>query len=299
VAGQGKPYLVEAYAHTMRFLYEKERGQAKNQPPELLYQQRGYAADTQLESGFAVWTALSVLKELQPDLGLHRILIVGPGLDLAPRTGFIDLFSPQSYQPFAVADAVLSLGLARPDRLQVHSLDINPLVIEFIHDFVKQSNRRLQLISGLRRDQLSLDFEAYFRQLGRRIGSEKPLELPPPLASHLGKSLVIRPEIARMNTAAVMNILTQRYDPSPGYDLAVATNILVYFNTQELRLALANISAMLQPGAYLVHNEVRAEIDEIGPALGLIPVQARTIRLSAEGGSVKPLIDTLVLHRRR
>lgn len=298
VAGRGKPYLVAAYARTMRFLYEKESGQAKNLPPADLYRERGYATDTQVEANFAVWTALSVLKSLQPGLRTDRILIVGPGLDLAPRTGLLDLFPPQSYQPFAVADAALSLDLASLERLRVHCLDVNPLVIEYFRDLAKGRGRGLNLISGLRRDLLSSDFQNYFLQLGRQIGKEERLELPPALASHLGKSLAIRPDVAPAATAARMNILTERYDPSPGYDLVVATNILVYFNEQECGLALANICSMLRPGGYLVHNEIRPEIEKIGLALGLIPVQARTIQLSAATGAGKPLFDSFVIQRR-
>jgi hypothetical protein len=152
-AGRGKPYLIAEYQRTMRFLYEKEGGQAKNLRPADLYQERGYAADTQVEANFAVWSALSVLKSLQPGLRTDRILIIGPGLDLV-RTGLLDLFPPQSYQPFAVADAVLSLCLARREYLRVHVLDINPLVVEFFKVFSMCAIRRLSLISGLRQDQL-------------------------------------------------------------------------------------------------------------------------------------------------
>ena len=39
------------------------------------------------------------------------VVVIGPGLDLAPRTDLIDAVAPQSYQPFAVADALLALSL--------------------------------------------------------------------------------------------------------------------------------------------------------------------------------------------
>ena len=93
MAGRGKqPYLVAEYARTMRFLYEKESGQQSDHPPADLYQERGFATDTQMEANFSVWTALSVLKALEPKPAVQRILIVGPGLDLAPRTSLLDLF---------------------------------------------------------------------------------------------------------------------------------------------------------------------------------------------------------------
>jgi hypothetical protein len=296
VAGRGKTYLITEYARTMPFLYAMERGWQLNHPPADLYQARGYAVDTQVEANFAVWTALSVLHSLEPTFAANRILIVGPGLDLAPRIEMLDLFPPQSYQPFAIADAVLALGLGTPDRLRVHSVDINPLVVQFFDGVPGRRKRTLNLVSGLRRDQLSADFHDYFRNLGRKIGEESALDLPTALASHLAKLLTVHQDLARNVTAAEMNILTERYDPSPGYDLAVATNILVYFKQQELRLALANICSMLRPGGYLVHNELRPEVESIARELDLAPVQARTIQISARAG--KPLLDGFVIHRR-
>ncbi len=296
VAGRGKPYLMAAYAHTMRFLYKKEAGREPAHPPTDLYQERGYAADTQVEANFPVWTALSVLKSLEPSLAIHRVLIVGPGLDIAPRTGLLDVFPPQSYQPFAVADALLSLGLTGTDSLQIHCVDVNPLVVRFLEGFPRRRNMTLNLISGLRRDQLSSDFQEYFRNLGRKIGRESPLDVPEALASHLTKSLTVRQEVARSITAGEMNILTERYDPSPAYDLVVATNVLVYFNDRELRLALANIHSMLRPGGYLMHNELRPEVESLGRELALMPLQGRTIRISS--GVQKPLLDSFAIQRR-
>ncbi len=295
----GKDFLRSAYDRCMRFLLEKEQRQERGQAPADLYRERGLSVDTQVEAGFAVWTGLAVQQSLQPEWRADRVLIVGPGLDLAPRTGMLELFPPQSYQPFAVADALLSLGLARRDRLRIHCLDIHPLVVDFFGGFSKRSEPLLHLVSGLRREQLSSDFEEYFRRLGGSIGREQSLRLPPPLAGHLGKALRIENDVARGVTADRINILTGRLDPSPGYDLAVATNILVYFDARELRLALANIGSMLRPGGILLHNEVRPEIDAIAAALGLIPVQGRVVRLSPEAGSGKPLLDSFVLHRRR
>jgi hypothetical protein len=124
---------------------------------------------------------------------------------------------------------------------------------------------------------------------------ELPLNLPPALAAHFGKAIAVRQDVAGTMTADKMNILTERYDPSPGYDLIVATNILVYFNGEELRLALANIAAMLRRGGYFVHNEPRPAVEAIGQDLGLAAIQARTIRLSA--GSYKPLLDSFVIQQ--
>ncbi|WP_217551393.1 hypothetical protein, partial [Pantoea sp. GbtcB22] len=77
-----------------------------------------------------VYNGLGVLKSLAPATRIRRVLIVGPGLDLAPRTGFLETNAPQSYQPWAVIDALVSLGLARIDDLAVVGADINPRVVD-------------------------------------------------------------------------------------------------------------------------------------------------------------------------
>src|SRR5262249_13393552 len=135
VGERGKAYLIDAYSRTMRFLYEKEELKRAD-----LYQNRGYSADTQVEANYAVWMALSVLKSLEPKLAIDRVLVVGPGLDVAPRTGLLDLLPLQSYQPFAIADAVLALVMSSAGQLRVHSVDVNPMVVRF---FESGKQRRL------------------------------------------------------------------------------------------------------------------------------------------------------------
>ncbi|MEO7146029.1 MAG: hypothetical protein ABI165_21250, partial [Bryobacteraceae bacterium] len=99
-------YLSTEYARTMQSLHAKEFGHAPG-----YYQSRGHSTDTSVAANYAVWTALSVLHAMDPKLKLERVLIVGPGLDFAPRTSLDDRFPPQSYQPYAIADALIGLGL--------------------------------------------------------------------------------------------------------------------------------------------------------------------------------------------
>jgi len=77
----------------------------------------------------------------------------------------------------------------------------------------------------------------------------------------------------------------------------VATNVLVYFDSDELGLALANIAAMLSSGKYFLHNEARGELDELSDAAGFEPVQARTLRVT--NGRQAPLFDTFAIYRKR
>jgi len=155
------------------------------------------------------------------------------------------------------------------------------------------------LVSGLRRDSLSEDFAVYFRDLGKAIGGESRLvPLPRTLEGHFTKAVQVRPEIAAKVRATLSNVIVERLDPPAQFDAVIVTNVFVYFGRAELALALANIQGMLKPGGYLLHNELRPEVEELGRYVGLVPVQARTIQVSA-GGARTPLLDAFVIQQRR
>ena len=122
---------------------------------------------------------------------------------------------------------------------------------------------------------------------------EGPLDAP---GHRLAKSLVVRREIAERVTAAKLNILTERYDPSPEYDLVLATNVFLYFDPHELLLALTNIRSMLRVGGYLIHNELRAELEADTRLLGMPPIHARTVLIAP--GKDKGLYDSVVIHKK-
>lgn len=292
-------HLLCEYARTMSFLYAKEflaKGREDPQEREAyiasLYQKRGHSTDTQIEANFAVQQALSVIKA-QGGQRLDKVLIVGPGLDFAPRTDLVDAFEPQSYQPFAVADALLALGLSDLARLQIHCVDVNERVLDHFRGMANGSPLRLQLVSGIpERDDRPLEpeYQEYFARLGRAVGEEEPLlqQLP----GRLGKSLLVRPEIVRKVTAGRLDIVTERYDPSPAYDLVVVTNVLGYFDPAQQALALSNIDAMLKDGGHLIHNEPQMALVGAAQSLGLEMSDARSVRLGAS------LFDRVLIHRK-
>lgn len=261
-------FLEGEYRRVMRFLYDKEFARREH-----VYETRGHSTDTQVEANYAVWNGLSVLHGLAPGTVIRRVLIVGPGLDFAPRTALVDSHPPQSFQPYAVADALIELGLARRGELAIDCADINGRVIDFIERFPK-GERRLELYSGGG----DAEYQKYFRGLGAAIGKRN------------GDALRVDADVARAVRAEKLNILTSRWQRR--YDLAIATNVLVYFNPDELALALANVGAMLGPGAWLLHNEVRAEVDPIAAEAGLEAVQARTVRVGS-------LFDAVAIYRKR
>ena len=97
----------------MRFIYQKEFVAQRARPDAVaaLYRTRGLSTDTAVEAGYVVYNGLGIVQALDPERRIRRVLIVGPGLDLAPRTGLLEAGPPESYQPWAVIDALLALGL--------------------------------------------------------------------------------------------------------------------------------------------------------------------------------------------
>lgn len=296
--GEASAFLYRQYVQAMRFLYRKEFTEKRNDAAavEKLYHDRGLSLDSRFEANFAVDIALKVLKSLAPDEPLNRVLIVGPGLDLAPRTDLVDLFQPHSYQPFAIADSLLQAGLADPAALQLHAVDINEGVVSYFERVSRGQITRLPVLAGLadRPDRpLSEDYRRYFREFGTRIGRvSRDADLPPAYRDRFYTSVALNESLARRITAERLNIITERDSSAPAFDLAVVTNVFPYFSDPELALALANVASMLHPGGYLIHNDARAELPDLAARVGLPTLQVRTV-LFAPG-----VYDVVWLHRK-
>lgn len=298
-------HLGAEYIRAIRFLYRKEFASRAIKQEELaayvalLYQNRGHSTDTQIEANFAVYTALAALKVGSPETKLNKILIVGPGLDFAPRTDLIDLFGPQSYQPFAIADALLSLKLADESKLQIHCVDINDRVIAHLQNLRQRKEVRLSILSGVKESathSIAEDYKNYFLGFGKTIGAENKLEVPVQLSAHLGKSLRVRPEVVKSISVDRLNIVAERYADSQQFDLVIVTNVFPYFSPPELLFALANISAMMAGGGYLVHNELQTVPSTFVTAVGLPLRQARTVMITSD--KVAPLFDGVAIHQK-
>jgi hypothetical protein len=280
------PFLEHEYQRVMRFLYQKEFRGARD-----AYETRGHSTDTQVAANYAVWNALAVIKASAPAATIRKILIVGPGLDFAPRTELVDVFRPQSFQPYTIADAVLGLHLAQGEELQIDCVDINKRVIDYIDSFAA-GNRALHLYS----EPGVADYNAYFAALGNSIGvpvrKNHYRELPP---AFLQRSIVVNDKVAASVHAFRLNIVTERLQQS--YDLVIATNVLLYFNANELSLALTNIAKMLPAGGYFVHNDLRPVVEADGDVLQMPPVAARTVLIAQ--GQHAPLYDSFSICRKR
>jgi hypothetical protein len=333
--------LLREYARVAKFIYEKEfvaqrAGDAARRDAAIaeLYRTRGLSTDTAVEAGFVVYEALAVSHALDPNLRIRRVLIVGPGLDLAPRTGLLEASAPQSYQPWAVIDALLSLGLARASDLTVVGADINPRVVDHLRG-ARGRARTLTFVTGIAdKDpvRLSEGYREYFERLGSHLVSPRGGGPPPPVAEnqgdrlrrglaearvsrsraqaeapralsnadrtagHLSKAIRVDAAISRVLDARHLDIVTERLSAEP-FDLVIATNILPYFDDVELLLALTNVSAMLEPGGLFLHNEPRPILGDFTDALGLRLEQSRHAVIANVTGA-PPLGDSVFLHRK-
>jgi hypothetical protein len=257
------------------------------------YQTRGLSTDSSVDAGYAVYLSLGALRALEPDRRIQTVLIVGPGMDLAPRTGYVESSAPQSYQPFAVIDALIATGLSRRETLRVTAADINPRVVDWLAR-TRNTRPTLTLVPGIQergRVQLTDDYRDYFSTLGHAIGKATPLRDP---GAGLGKSIGLADGIADAIGAVTLDITIERMDAR--FDLVVVTNVLPYLSDAELLLALNNIFGMLSPGGILIHNEPRPALADALLALGMPLLQSRSAVVATVEAS-SPLYDSVWMHR--
>jgi hypothetical protein len=233
-----------------------------------LYKERGLSLDTSLPPDFALEVALAAIRDrglLAPG-SVRRVGIIGPGLDFTDKQEGYDFYPTQTVQPFAVMDSLLRLGLARAGELEVDSLDLSPRV----NDHIERSRRAAVQGRGytiqLPRDPSrgwKPELVAYWKRFGDQIGSPaEPVAVPASLQGTVLRAVRVRPEFVRGMRALDLNVVLQREEsPADGkFDLLIATNILVYYDTFEQSLALANIQTMLRPGGILLTNNLLLEL---------------------------------------
>src|SRR5262245_39590625 len=98
-----------------------------------LFSRRGLAPDTSWQINYAVAESLRApsSRAALPRV-VRRIAIVGPGLDFIDKDEGYDYYTPQSLQPFAIMDGVVSSGLAAAGQLHVTTIDVSPRVNEHL-----------------------------------------------------------------------------------------------------------------------------------------------------------------------
>jgi SAM-dependent methyltransferase len=230
-----------------------------------LYRDRGLSSDTSLRVDFALEQTLAALRDRGelPRRPIGRVAVIGPGLDFVDKAQGYDFHPVQMIQPFAVADSLRRLGTAA--RPAITALDISPRVIAHLRAARQRAARgeayRVHVVleqdgAGSRVDPALVE---YWRRFGDRLGSEAASDIPAAHASQVrSRAVDVRPDAVLDVTGVELNIVLERLsstDPSSRFDLVVATNVLVYYDTFEQALAVGNMASMLREDGLLVTNQ--------------------------------------------
>lgn len=229
-----------------------------------LFETRGLSVDTSLLPNFALEETMRAMVRkgaLVPGR-MRRIAVIGPGLDFTDKRDGYDFYPLQTLQPFAVLEAVARLGLGKAEELQVVCLDLNSAVIAHVQKLAERGYASQGYSLQLPRDpkaEWSPEAISYWKNFGEILGSPtKALPIPAALGGVVARAVVIRPQYAAEMKAYDVNIVAQALDfpAGQGFDLMVATNVLVYYDRFQQALAMANIARMLNPGGIFLANNV-------------------------------------------
>jgi hypothetical protein len=232
------------------------------------FKDRGISTDSNLYPDYTIDLHLRHMMQegmLKPG-SIHRIAIVGPGLDFVNKKSGTDFYPPQTTQPFAVIDTLARLGLADPNTLQVYTFDVSPRVNKHLEKARREAGAgkpyTIQLLSSPS-DAWNKTYHAGFLEFWQKLGSQigkrvTPIPVPEEVAGDIwNRSIAVRPNVVKEVIPVDMNIVFQTVSlpPDKQFDLVIGTNIFVYYESLEQSLARANIGTMVKPGGYLLTNE--------------------------------------------
>jgi hypothetical protein len=252
-----------------------------------LYQTRGLSADTSLLPNYALEDSLRVLaaKGVLAPGKIRRIAVIGPGLDFSDKRDGYDFYPLQTIQPFAVMEAVLRQKLGSAEEMEVVTLDLNPGVNAHVAKLARDARAGRAYTVQLPRD-TGADWApaavSYWEHFGEILGTTaKPIPVPQALGGVTLRAVAIAPRFASRVTPMDLNVVTQRVElePGQGFDLVIATNILVYYDRFQQALAMASIARMMNPGGiFLANNALPAQHAESLEFLG-----RRTVAYATNG----------------
>ncbi|HEX2661611.1 MAG TPA: class I SAM-dependent methyltransferase [Candidatus Acidoferrum sp.] len=264
-----------------------------------LFETRGLSVDTSLLPNFALEETLRAMirKGALRAESMRRNAVIGPGLDFTDKRDGYDFYPLQTLQPFAVLEAVRRLNLGKAEYLEVLCLDLNPAVVAHVQQLADRGRAGQAYTVELPRDPRaawSPEAISYWKNFGETLASPtKPLPVPSSLGDVAVRAVAIRPQFAAHFEAYNANIVAETLDfkPGEGFDLMVATNVLVYYNRLEQALAMANIARMLNPeGIFLANNVLPVQ-----HTAGLSYLGRRTTTFTPSGDYG----DDVVVYRRR
>jgi hypothetical protein len=229
-----------------------------------IFRDRGLASDTLLWINFAIDQALAEMKAagaLRPR-SVRRVAIIGPGLDFADKQEGYDFYPQQTIQPFALIDSLGRAGLAARLGVGITAFDVSGAVLGHLESARARATNGDAYTVVLPRNlqqPWTADLVRFRDRFGDQIGKPVSSAAPPANAGKVDvRSVMFPPPVTRAIVPRDLNVILQRLEPAAGgegFDLIVATNILLYYDVFEQSLAAANIAAMLRPGGFLLSND--------------------------------------------
>jgi SAM-dependent methyltransferase len=246
-------------------------------PYASLYSARGLSSDTSILSSFAVDTGLEALATSGMIRAgtIRRVAVVGPGLDVIDKADGHDFYPEQTIQPFAVIDSLLRHGLAQSGDLSVTTFDVSARVNRHLgaaRDRARAGHGYVVQLPLGDAERWSPALVAYWERAGGRIGDVVRASPAPRSAGAVKvRAVRVRPDVVLSITPRDLNIVTERLEPRADderFDLVVATNVFVYYDTFQQALAVTNVGRMLRPGGSLLSNQAVRPVPPMTPAVG-------------------------------
>jgi hypothetical protein len=223
-----------------------------------LYRDRGLSSDTTIFPAFGVEQTLEALRSnklLDPAM-VRRVAVIGPGLDFTDKHEGFDFYPQQTIQPFAVIDSLTRLGLARPGAVQVTTLDLSARVNDHLRAARRNTHAGQSYVLHLPKTDVPFRWTpylaSYWQQLGNTIGVPVPASAPA-MDGVAMRAVRLHSSIVESVHPQDANIVVQRLERA-GFDLVIATNVLIYYDVFDQSLALLNVAHMLRPGGIFVTN---------------------------------------------
>ena len=246
-----------------------------------VFRDRGISVDTTILSSFGIEGALRDMKDraVLPKGSITRVAVIGPGLDFTDKGFGYDFYPLQTLQPFAIYDSVVRLGLADPGKIEVTAFDISQEVLEHLRRARDRAEKGDNYVVQLPRESWPWASEPvqYWRSFGSEIGTiVAPIQPPPALTGLETRAVAIRPEVVLSCKPVDLNVVFEQFDQSATrpFDLIIATNVFIYYDTFEQALALQNISTLLKPDGFFLTNDWLPHVPQIPMRLmGYTPVR--------------------------
>jgi SAM-dependent methyltransferase len=235
-----------------------------------VFRDRGISVDTTILSSFGIEGALRdmIHRAVLAKGSITRVAIIGPGLDFTDKGFGYDFYPLQTLQPFAVYDSLVRLGLAERGKIDITAFDISQEVLDHLRRARDRAERGENYIVQLPRESWTWAAEAvqYWRSFGSEIGAPvAPIQPPPALTGLETRAVAVRPEVVLSCKPVDLNIVLEEFNRSATgpFDLIIATNVFLYYDTFEQALALRNISTLLKPGGFFLTNDWLPHVHQI------------------------------------